>query len=111
MVGMPGPRTYADRRAYVLPASWDELGGPASGEVELPASLRWTGRRLYDLAVPADVRVFYERVIVEALDADDLADLLNADRLGAVWADLYLPARARRAWEQRFPILVQRAAG
>lgn len=100
---MSRPRSYADRRPYVLPAAWEELAGPSRGEVELSASLGWTGRRRYDLDIPADLRVFYERVIVEARDVDDLARLLDGERLRAVWADVYLPVGVRHLWEQRFP--------
>lgn len=102
---MQGLRTYADRRPYLLPASLADLTGPTGGSVELPAALGWTGRRHYDLDEPADARVLYERVIVEAVDVDVLARTLNADCLRAAWPHLYLPSRVRQMWEARFPQL------
>lgn len=77
--------------------------------VTLPPDLAWTGRRTYDLDDPADARVLYERVLVEAVDGSVLARLLDADRLRAYWADLYLPQRVRISWESRFPELVAAA--
>ena len=86
-----------------------QLVGPAGGRVELPPALGWTGRRVYDLEDRADAAVFYERVIVEAVDADDLIRLLNADWLRRSWPDLFLPRRVRLLWEARFPELVSAA--
>jgi hypothetical protein len=110
---MQGLRTYADRRPYVLPVSLEDLAGPDSGLVRLPAALGWTGRRCYDLDESSDARVLYERVIVEAFDVDVVVRVLDAARLLAAWPHLYLPAQAKRLWEERFPELVSshRAAG
>lgn len=98
-------RTYEDRRPYAVPLRLADLAGPAYGVVELPLTLAWTGRRDYDLEDPADTNILYERVIVEAVDADDLSRLLNADRLRATWSQLFLPPRVRRLWETQFPEL------
>jgi hypothetical protein len=32
-----------------------------------------------------------------------MTPLINADRLRALWPDLFLPMRVRRLWESRFP--------
>ena len=47
----------------------------------------------------------YERVIREATRAEDLRSYLNEQVLRQVWNQLFLPARARRTWEDRFPDL------
>ncbi len=107
MTTMPRPRTYVDHRPVVLPASWDNLAGPTRGEIELPLSLGWTGRRHYDLGTPADLRVFCERVLVDSTTVAELASLIDGPTLQTVWAELYLPVQVRSAWEQRFPHLAE----
>jgi hypothetical protein len=47
--------------------------------------------------------VFYERVLVDAVRAQELTSLVNAERLRALWSDLFLPTRVRRLRESRFP--------
>jgi hypothetical protein len=49
--------------------------------------------------------VFYERVLVDAVRADDIVRLLNTDRLRLLWSRLFLPSQVRRLWESRFPDL------
>ena len=48
-MGMDDRLRYADVRPYVVPDSLGELTGPASGVVELPTHLAWSGLRVYDL--------------------------------------------------------------
>jgi hypothetical protein len=43
------------------------------------------------------------------MDIADVDRYLNEAVLGRVWLRLWLPARVRRAWEQRFPSLTQAA--
>jgi hypothetical protein len=47
----------------------------------------------------------YERVIREATQVDDLRSYINQEVLRQVWGRLFLPARVRRSWEDRFPEL------
>jgi hypothetical protein len=47
----------------------------------------------------------YEIVLGEAIRVEELSTYLNAERLAAVWPDLYLPKGVRRAWEERHPEL------
>ena len=103
--GVSSAQTYGDRRPYAVPDNLAELTGPASGRIVLPAELGWTGRTAYDLDDASDTVVFYERVLVDALRAQDVTGLINAERLCALWADLFLPARVRHLWESRFPEL------
>jgi hypothetical protein len=100
---------YAERRPYAVPGSLADLTGPTHGAVRLPATLAWTGRVEYDLDDDADRVVFYERVLVEATDADVVRALLDQALLRALWRRLFLPAAVRRAWEQRFTDLTTAA--
>jgi hypothetical protein len=47
--------------------------------------------------------VLYERVLVDAVRAQDMTPLVNAQRLRELWSELFLPTRVRRLWESRFP--------
>jgi hypothetical protein len=96
---------YADVRPYAVPDTLGELAGPASGVVELPAHLAWSGLRVYDLGDERQLGLLYETVIRESMDIADVGRYLNAAVLVRVW----LPVRVRRAWEQRFPSLTQAA--
>jgi hypothetical protein len=106
---VPDAQTYGDRRPYAVPDTLADLTGPVSGHVVLPAELGWTGRTDYDLDDPSDAAVLYERVLVDAVRAQDVTRLINASRLGLLWSRLFLPARVRRLWESRFPSLTSAA--
>ncbi|TPQ18600.1 hypothetical protein [Streptomyces sporangiiformans] len=101
---------YAAARIYELPESLDELVGPTSGAVTLPRHIGWGPHYEYDLADAADLLLMYERVIREAQSTVDLRAHLSADMLRRHWTDLFLPAPARRAWQDRFPELAPAAA-
>ncbi|HEV2346023.1 MAG TPA: hypothetical protein VGS97_18125 [Actinocrinis sp.] len=101
---MSTPHGYAAARPHVLPDSLDELVGPEHGTVVLPTRLDWAPERSYLLDDPADARLMYERVIREALHVDDLRRFLNQDLLVRLWPTLFLPARVRALWEQRFSL-------
>jgi hypothetical protein len=98
-------RTYAENRPYLLPETLGELAGPLSGAVRLPVRLDWSERAEFHLDVPAERNVMYERVIREATRVEDLREYLNGAVLPEVWRSLFLPARVRRIWEDRFPSL------
>jgi hypothetical protein len=102
-------RTYEDRRPYAVPVSLGDLHGPDHGQIDLPMSVAWTGRRSYDLDSPDDQRVMYERVVVEAVSLEELGLLLNRAVLERVWTSLYLPPRVRALWQSRFPALTAAA--
>jgi len=53
--------------------------------------------------------VLYERILVDAVRAQDITRLVNAGRLRLLWSRLFLPARVRRLWESRFPSLTSAA--
>jgi hypothetical protein len=96
---------YAQTRPYAVVEDLAELAGPGVGVVEVPVRLDWSGPRRYDLARDQDRRLLYETVLNQAVDAQDLRALLNAELLRLVWGRLWLPARVRGLWESRFPVL------
>jgi hypothetical protein len=98
-------RSYAENRPYLLPETLEELAGPLTGKVRLPLRLDWSERTEFRLDDPAERNVMYERVIREATRAEDLRAYLNEQALRQVWRQLFLPARVRRTWEDRFPDL------
>lgn len=98
-------RTYAENRPYLLPETLGELAGPVTGVIQLPLRLDWSERAEFHLEDPAERNVMYERVIREATRVDDLRSYLNEQVLRQVWDRLFLPARIRRSWEDRFPDL------
>jgi hypothetical protein len=108
--GMAQPRVlYEDGRPYTVPGSLDELVGPTTGVIELPARLDWSEQGRYDLSDPRQLNIMYERVIREAMHAEDLDAYLHGPTLVRVWPQLWLPVKVRRMWEARFPSLVRAA--
>jgi hypothetical protein len=97
--------SYAENRPYLLPETLGELTGPVAGMVQLPLRLDWTERVEFHLDDPAERNVMYERVIREATRPEDLRCYLNGAVLRDSWRQLFLPARVRRIWEERFPAL------
>jgi hypothetical protein len=98
-------RTYAENRPYLLPETLEELVGPVVGVVRLPLRLDWSEQTEFYLDDPAVRNVMYERIIREATRVEDLRSYLNEVVLRQVWGRLFLPARVRRSWEDRFPDL------
>jgi hypothetical protein len=98
------------RRAIVI-MDLADLHGPASGTIELPLWLYWSGPSPeFDLAEPFMRRWLYQTVLREAARPEDLADYLNQDMLITEWPDLHLPAGIRQAWQERYPELRTAAA-
>lgn len=92
-------------RPVIVPASLGELRGPASGVVELPVRLYWSGSREFDLADPHQAADLYEAVLDTASTVADLTAYLDADVLVRVWPVLGMSRAKREAWEGRFPVL------
>jgi hypothetical protein len=99
-----GKVLYRDIVPYETPSSLDALHGPASGLLEVPVTVHWGPRRVFDLDEPASLRAAY-RAIVREGTPDVQEALLNAELLRATWGELVLPERCRRTWEDRFPVL------
>lgn len=90
----------------VVAADLADLRGPAEGTVELPLRLFWSATdRTFDLSDPRILRSMYQKVLREAIRADELTAYLNGGRLIAVWPDLFLPENVRQAWEAQHPAL------
>lgn len=103
------------RRPVLVAVSLADLRGPASGVVELPLHLFWSGRDSTDSRFSLDDgpgrRVVYRTVLREARSPDDLATFLNGDVLTVLWADIVLPKVVRTAWEDQHPVLRPAAPG
>ena len=86
-------------RPVAVPDDFGEPGRPtASGRIELPLHIRWSGPTLsYDLADRADRARVYEQVLREGTE-DDVRFYVNANQLLDLWDELVLPAPVRRAW-------------
>jgi len=99
------------RRGVLVAADLADLRGPAEGTAELPLRLFWSAAdRTFDLGDTDMLRSMYEKVLREAIRADELTTYLNAGRLIAVWPDLFLPRDVRQAWEDQHPALRRAAA-
>ena len=72
----------------------------ASGIVELPLSVRWSGPpRAYNLDDRRDRARVYEQVLREGND-DDVRRYIDIDELRRLWDELVLPDYVRRAWTE-----------
>ncbi|WP_327713996.1 hypothetical protein OG381_00120 [Streptomyces sp. NBC_00490] len=92
-----------------LPASLDELQGPARGVVDLPLHVAWSGMTSYDLDNPRRRMGLYRTVLHEGL-REDLTSLLNQDVLLELWPTLrrLVGRTVRTVWEDAFPQLAAR---
>ncbi len=95
---------YQDVVPYEAPESLDALRGPAAGVVEVPLSVHWGPRRVFDLDRPAQAKAAYRAIVREGTPAVQQA-LLNREVLVRLWGELVLPDRCRALWESRFPEL------
>ncbi len=92
-----------DARPVAVP---DDVDDPrhlkASGRVQLPIWIRWSGEPItYDLDNSVDRRRAYEQILREGTD-DDIRHFIDVDIVAAEWDELVLPARVRRAWAAWF---------
>lgn len=99
----------ASRWAHVgerLPAHLEELSGPATGAVELPLYLAWSGLRRFEVSDEKLLLGLYRIVLMNGL-RDDLIGYLNAELLVKHWPRLRiaLGKPVRLCWEQHFPEL------
>jgi len=98
------PRTMgADPRPVAVP---DDVDDPrhekASGIVQLPLNVRWSGPpKTYDLDDSTDRARVYEQVLREGTD-NDVRRFIDVDELEKLWDTLVLPARVRVAWAAWF---------
>lgn len=70
----------------------------ASGRIQLPLHVRWSGPpKTYDLNDRRDRARVYEQVLREGT-AEDVRTFIDVDQLLDLWDDLVLPRFVRRAW-------------
>jgi hypothetical protein len=86
-------------RPVAVPEDLDDPTLPkASGRVELPLHIRWSGQPItYDLDDRADRARVYEQVLREGTE-DDVLYYVEAEELRDLWDDLVLPPAVRQAW-------------
>jgi hypothetical protein len=86
-------------RPVAIPGDVDAPGvAKATGVVELPLRVQWSGRRRrYDLADRRQRALVYELVLTEGTE-DDVRRFVVVDELVAMWDELVLPPHVRRAW-------------
>jgi len=90
------------------------LRGPASGIVELPLSLHWSGddsAARFDVGDDRQRPSLYATVLREAGEPGDLGTWLNGDVLVDVWPRLVLPPTVRAAWEKQHQVLLEAGMG
>lgn len=88
-----------------LPPALDQLIGPASGQVELPIDLAWSGDRSFDLSDPAQRYLYHMTVLTAAVTGEHYTRWLNGGLLRADWNRLRLPRPLRAVWQEHFPEL------
>jgi len=86
-------------RPVAVPANLEDPShAKASGRVQLPLHIRWSGAGVtYDLDDPVDRSRVYEQVLREGTE-DDVRFYVAADSLLELWDDLVLPPAVRQAW-------------
>ena len=89
-----------------IPRSLQELVGPASGSVDLPTRLAWSGLRQFDVTDPAQRLTLY-RMLMDCGQLHDIATYVNSEFLVRDWPRIRrLTARRLVAlWEKRLPEL------
>lgn len=92
-----------DPRPVAVPGDVDDpRHEKASGVVQLPANVRWSGpTKTYDLDDPIDLARVYEQVLREGTD-DDVRRFIDVDVLEKLWGAIVVPARVRVAWADWF---------
>ncbi|WP_024821108.1 hypothetical protein [Arthrobacter sp. 31Y] len=94
--------TIEDSLVYLVPDSFEDLKGPASGVVELPIHLDWGPVRRYDVGDDASCRTLYQLTLQNSGSTEEMAWFLNAGRLLALWPSMRLPGRCRQLWNDAF---------
>ncbi|MFE5143808.1 hypothetical protein ACFRDV_40350 [Streptomyces fagopyri] len=94
---------YREKFRRRIPESLDDLQGPAEGRVEPPATVVWSGLRVFDLAKERQRMSLYRIVLAEGM-RDDLCALLNRDILLRSWPTLraLVSTTVRSVWEEHF---------
>ncbi len=82
-----------------IPDDLDDAGiEKATGIVELPLHIRWSGPpRTYDLSDRQQLARVHEQVLQEGTE-DDVRHFVRSEDLIDLWDELVLPPRVSRAW-------------
>ena len=85
-----------------VPSSLEDLRGQATGLVELPLRVAWSGRRVYDVGDDDQRLVLYALLLAEA-QREDLERFVHRESLVSMWPRLrrLLGPHARREWERK----------
>src|SRR3954447_24716686 len=94
------PQLGPASRPVAVPEDFDDpTHERATGVIELPEHIRWSGPTIaYDLDDRADRARVYEQVLREGT-ADDVLFYVDPNHLRELWDELVLPPAVRRAWE------------
>jgi hypothetical protein len=103
-VGVEPRRGYTDGFPYAAPVSLEQLRGPVSGVVRVPAHIDPRPDPVFNLEVESSLLEMYGAV-VRAGTISDQCELLDAELLRHAWPTLVLPAPSRRLWHSRIPEL------
>jgi hypothetical protein len=89
-----------------LPDSLDDLAGPATGTVQLPLHVAWSGLTRFELTSSRPCMTLYRIVLAEGQRADILL-YLNRDLLLGQWPVLrtLVGRHISKVWESAFPEL------
>lgn len=101
---------YWEGQEKIIPASLDDLKGPAEGVVALPFRLAWTGLKEYDLSNWRLRLALYQLIITGGAPGDP-ETFINKDHFIELWPferNMFHPGY-RDPWESRFPELRERA--
>jgi hypothetical protein len=95
------PSRWAEYERRV-PSSLEDLRGQATGLVELPLRVAWSGRRVYDVGDYDQRLVLYALLLAEA-QREDLERFVHRESLVSMWPRLrrLLGPHARREWERQ----------
>jgi hypothetical protein len=109
---IPASQVLQARYRSRLPRSLDDLAGPASGTVQLPLHVAWSGLTAFDLDKPKPRMSLYRVVLAEG-QCDDLVNYLNGELLVGQWPVLrtLVSRHIRGVWEDAFPELASRHPG
>ncbi len=69
----------------------------ASGRIELPFHVRWSGERAYDLDNVADRMSVYKQVLSHGV-AEDVLRFIRVEELARLWDRMILPSYVRDVW-------------
>ena len=102
------PAVMEQRYRSRLPAALSDLSGQASGTVQLPLHVAWSGQTAFNLDLPKPRMHLYRIVLAEGQLAD-VATYLNHDLLVSQWPVLrtLISKTVRGVWESAFPELTE----